>query len=109
MSEEKTPLVPASQGGLGDRILRWVLAAALRASLLVSPRPAALLVNRLFAAGGANFAASFEQYAPAGVETLIDERYGDERDTVLEVVRPAAANGALPLLCGCTAAASSAA
>jgi len=43
MSDDATPLVPASHGGLGERILRAVVPVAVRASLLVSPRPAALL------------------------------------------------------------------
>jgi acetyl esterase len=97
MSDHKTPLLPPSQG-LGDRLTRWGISAAVRASLLFSPRPAAWLVNRAFASGDAAFAAQFEKYVPAGIEALVDERYGDEPDTLLDVVRPAAASGALPLL-----------
>jgi acetyl esterase len=97
MSDEKTPLLPRSEG-LGDRLVRWGISAAVPASLLFSPRPAAWLVNRAFASGGAKFAAQFEKHVPAGLEALVDERYGDEPDMLLDVVRPAVANGPLPLL-----------
>jgi hypothetical protein len=55
-SNTTTPLVAASRGGWGERLLRWGVDSALRASLLVSPRPAALLVRRVCAAGGAQTA-----------------------------------------------------
>jgi acetyl esterase/lipase len=95
---ESTPLVPPSRGGLGDRILRWCFLAVLRASLLVSPRPAALLVRRVFASGGARTAEILRRHAPAGVVAQVDERYGEEPDMLLDVYRPAAADGRLPLL-----------
>jgi acetyl esterase len=72
--------------------------AAVRASLVVTPRPAALLVRRLFAAGGAQFAHALAEHAPSGVSALTDERYGDQQDMLLDVVRPASATGRLPLL-----------
>lgn len=70
----------------------------MRASLLVSPRPAALLVRRLFAAGGARFARGLDKHAPSGVVALTDERYGDEADTLMDVVYPGAATTRLPLV-----------
>jgi acetyl esterase/lipase len=92
------PLVPPARGGLGERLLRWCLGAALRASLLVSPRPAALLVRRVFAAGGAKTAEALARHAPPDVAALIDERYGDEPDMLLDLYRPASATGLLPVL-----------
>jgi acetyl esterase/lipase len=74
------------------------LSAAVRASLLVSPRPAALLVRKVFASGGAATAAALERHAPADVVALVDERYGDEGDMVLDLYRPASARDPLPLV-----------
>jgi acetyl esterase len=98
MSDQPTPLVPPSHGGLAERILRAVFPAALRVSLWVSPRPAALLVRRVFAAGGAKTAEALDRHAPDGVSALVDERYGDEPDMLLDVYRPASTNTPLPLL-----------
>jgi acetyl esterase/lipase len=98
MSGEATPLLPENHGGLGDRLVRWGLSAAMRASLLFSPRPAAWLVNKAFASGGGKLAAALERHAPTDVVALIDERYGDEPDMLLDVFRPASASGPLPLL-----------
>ena len=98
LSEDATPLVSASRGSAGERVLLWCVAAALRASLIVTPRPTALLVRRLFAAGGAQTTQALARHAPPGVIALTDERYGDEDDMVLDVVRPAAAGGRLPLV-----------
>jgi acetyl esterase/lipase len=79
-------------------VLRRVASLALRATLLVSPRPAALLVRRAFAAGGAALAESLERHAPADVVTLLDERYGEEPDMLLDLYRPGGAEGPLPLV-----------
>jgi acetyl esterase/lipase len=98
MSNETAPLVGPSRGGLRERLLRWLLFSGLRASLLVSPRPAALLLRRVFASAGAKTAESLEKHAPPGVVHLLDERYGDEPDMLLDVFRPESAVGALPLL-----------
>ena len=98
MSDEPTPLVPPSRGRPAERILRSVFPVALRVSLWVSPRPAALLVRRVFAVGGAKTAEALDRHAPGGVIALIDERYGDEPDMLLDVYRPASATTPLPLL-----------
>ncbi|MBV9944007.1 MAG: alpha/beta hydrolase [Solirubrobacterales bacterium] len=98
MGEQPTPLVQPSHGALAERMLRAVLPVALRVSLWVSPRPAALLVRRVFAAGGAKTAKSLDRHAPGDVIALVDERYGDEPDMLLDVYRPAAANAPLPLV-----------
>ncbi|HTX08853.1 MAG TPA: alpha/beta hydrolase [Solirubrobacteraceae bacterium] len=98
MSDEPTPLVPPSHGRPAERILRSVFPVALRVSLWVSPRPAALLVRRVFAVGGAKTAEALDRHAPGGVIALIDERYGDEPDMLLDVYRPASATTPLPLL-----------
>ena len=98
MSDEMTPVVPASHGAVGDRIVRAGVKVALRTSLLVSPRPATLLLRKVFAAGGARTAAGLEKHAPAAssVVSLIDERYGSDPDMVLDVFRPASASGRCP-------------
>jgi acetyl esterase/lipase len=98
MSDEETPLVPERHAGRAGRMLLRLVLLGVRASLLFSPRPAARLVRRVFASTGANFAQALARHAPAGVEALVDERYGDEPDMRLDVYRPAAATGALPLL-----------
>jgi acetyl esterase len=98
VSEETTPLAPVPRGGVWERVLRWGVEAALRASLLVTPRPAALLVRRLFAAGGAQFAKALDKHAPPDVVALTNEHYGDEDDMLLDVVRPPSAAGRLPLV-----------
>lgn len=98
MGEAATPLVPPSRGGLVGRTLRWCVSGAVRASLLVSPWPVALLIRRVFAIGGARTAAALARHAPTDVVTLIDERYGDQPDQLLDVYRPAAASGRLPLV-----------
>lgn len=80
------------------RLLRWSFAAALRLSLLFSPRPAALLVRRVFASGGVRTAAILDRHAPSDVAVLADERYGDEPDMLLDVYRPGSTTGPLPLV-----------
>src|SRR5262249_59212176 len=74
------------------------LSAAVGASLLASPRPAALLVRRRFAATGALMAQDLERHAGPGVVALTDERYGEEPDMLLDLYRPADMPGSLPLL-----------
>jgi acetyl esterase/lipase len=96
--DQPAPLIPASRGGLAERFLRAVFPVALRVSLWVSPRPAALLVRRVFAVGGAKTAEAVERHAPADVTALVDERYGDEPDMLLDIYRPASAGGPLPLV-----------
>jgi acetyl esterase len=98
MSAAETPLLQPGHGTPGDRALRWSLSLAIRGSLLFSPRPAALMVRKVFALGGAKTAAVLEKHAPTDVVALIDERYGDGPDTLLDVFRPASASSPLPLL-----------
>jgi acetyl esterase/lipase len=88
----------SAQQGVGHRILLWCIGAGLRVSLLFSPRPGALLVRRVFAAGGAKTAAALAKHAPADVVVTLDERYGDEPDMLLDLYRPAEANTPLPLV-----------
>ena len=98
MSEDATPLVPTSRRSVGERVLLWCVAGAVRASLVVTPRPAALLVRRLSVASGVQTAQMLARHAPPSVIALTDERYGDEDDMVLDVARPAAAGGRFPLV-----------
>jgi acetyl esterase/lipase len=98
MTRDTTPLGPTARPGLAGRAVLWCVLAAVRLSLLFGPRPAALLVRKLFAAGGRRTAAGLARHAPAGVASIVDERYGDDGDMVLDVHRPASAAGPLPLL-----------
>jgi acetyl esterase/lipase len=88
LSEEKSPITGR------------LVSAAVTTSLLVSPRPAALLLRRLFAASGARGAEQLARHAPpAGtVASLVDERYAAGPDALLDVHRPTAASVALPLV-----------
>jgi acetyl esterase/lipase len=70
----------------------------LGATLLISPRPAALLVRRLFAVGGAQTKAVLDRHAPTGVEVLVDEPYGVEDDLLLDLARPLSSRDRLPLV-----------
>jgi acetyl esterase len=85
-------------GDRDRRLVRWCAGAAVRASLLISPWPAALLVRKVFAASGAKLAAALDEHAPATVLGLIDERYGADPDMFLDVFRPAATTAPLPLV-----------
>ena len=71
---------------------------ALNTSLLFSPRPSALLLRRAFVRGGAKTARGLEAHTPTDVDSLIDERYGDEPDMLLDVHRPSATGDPLPAL-----------
>ena len=100
MDHRSTPLIPEPRRGLRDRVVRACATAAVRASLLVSPRPAALMVRRVFAAGGASTARGLRPHVPAGVEERLDERYGAGLDERFDLFRPAAAPAgeALPVV-----------
>ena len=98
MSGDATPLIPTAGRGLGSRILLWCLSAAMRFSLLFSPRPAALLVRKVFADGGRKMAATVARHAPAGVSSIVDERYGEEADMLLDLYQPASSVEPLPLV-----------
>ena len=97
-SGEPMPLVPVTHGGQVGRLVVWCVGAAVRASLLISPWPAALLVRRIFAANGARLAAALDKHAPANVLGFTDERYGADHDMLLDIFRPASATGPLPLV-----------
>src|SRR5262245_63191303 len=89
---------PPVDGPLRERSPRRCPSPAVGASLLASPRPAALLVRRRFAATGALMAQDLERHAGPGVVALTDERYGEEPDMLLDLYRPADMPGSLPLL-----------
>jgi acetyl esterase len=63
----------------------------MRLSLIVSPRPTALLVRRLFERGAADRARRQLAAAPADVAAILDERYGVGSDERMDVYLPAAA------------------
>jgi len=91
------PLLP-EHGRLRTRAIATALDLALHATLLVSPRPGALLVRRVFAAGGARTARALARHAPDGVDLLRDERYGPGRGMLLDLYRPVGAEDPLPLV-----------
>lgn len=91
----------ATPGDERSRVRRARLAVALidlalRVSVPLGPRPGALLVRRLFAAGGAQTARSLARHAPADVVVTRDEPYGSGPDSVLDLYRPPNAEEALP-------------
>jgi acetyl esterase/lipase len=84
-------------GGLRRPALRLAVLAT-RATLLVSPRPAALILRRLFAAGGAATARGLAGHDPGGVDVRRDERYGVGEDAVVDLYRPEGVGAGLPLV-----------
>ena len=98
MIPDAAPLGPPARPGLVGRVVLWCILAAVRASLVLSPRPAALLVRKIFAAGGRRTAAGLARHAPTGVASILDERYGEDADMQLDVHRPDSAVGPLPLV-----------
>jgi acetyl esterase len=97
-SGEAMPPVPAARSRLASRLVRWCRGAAVRASLLISPWPAALLMRKVFAAGSDRLTTALDRHAPANVIGLINERYGADPDMLLDVFRPASAIGPMPLV-----------
>lgn len=81
-----------------NRLVAAAGVALLRASLLVSPRPATLLIRRVFAKSGAELDAALAAYAPGGIERIADEAYGDHPDEILDVYRRADSTGPAPTI-----------
>jgi acetyl esterase/lipase len=80
-----------------ERSGRAAGSSLVRLTLLVTPRVAALVVRRAFATAGAETARALARHAPADVHELLDERYDeDDVDALLDVFRPAGADGPLP-------------
>jgi acetyl esterase/lipase len=80
-----------------QRMARAAGPRLVRLTLLVTPRVAALLVRRAFAASGAETARALVRHAPVGVDEILDERYDEgDADALLDVFRPGGAVGALP-------------
>ena len=96
MSDQTTPLVH-NAGWPGKPILLRGVGAAVRASLVVSPRPAALLVRRVFASAGAQFKAAPDKHAPS-MSWRCRSTLRRRGRHVLDVIRPASASGPLPLV-----------
>jgi acetyl esterase len=67
--------------------------AAVRASLLVSPWPAALLIRREFTASGRALDAALATRAPAAIVAAIDVAYDSHRDARLDAYWPASLEG----------------
>jgi acetyl esterase/lipase len=76
----------------------WCAGTAVSASLVFSPRPAALLIRTVFAIGGARTARGLARHAPTDVVGLFDQRYGDENDMLLDVFSPQSVDRPLPLV-----------
>ncbi|MFN8629579.1 MAG: alpha/beta hydrolase [Chloroflexota bacterium] len=91
-------LIPASPHARRDRVAARIAGWAVQASLLVSPRPAALLVRRIFADESAE--RTREQLATAPpVRAELDRRYGQAPDEVLDLYAPLdRADGQFPLI-----------
>ena len=70
-------------------VVRGVL-AGLRSTLTVSPWPMVWVTRRQFADTGKQLAATLSAQAPADVSAVIDERYDDSRDALLDVYTPGA-------------------
>jgi acetyl esterase/lipase len=95
MSDDHTgtpPLVPhPSPGEAHPRMVRFLLGAAvaaLRVTMLVSPRPSALLVRKVFARTGGDQAARLSTGAPTAVRVLSDVAYGSGVDERLDLYLP---------------------
>lgn len=98
MTAPETPLVAPPPAGLRSRVVGAVVGAALGATLVFSPRPAAFAIHRLFALGGARTKAILDRHAPGGVTTSTDRRFGPEPASLLDVTRPTASTTPLPLV-----------
>jgi acetyl esterase/lipase len=92
-----TPMVPVAPARWRQRIVVTVVRVALTVSLWMTPRPAALLIRRVFAATGAEVARALERHVPADVVGVLDESYGDGTHALLDVYRPAGVEGPLPV------------
>jgi acetyl esterase len=87
MDEDAGGIAP---GGHGHRLLTRSAAAVLRASLLVSPWPSAMALRWLFARWGARRAARLAPHVPHGVRSVLDERFAQAPDALLDVHLPPA-------------------
>jgi acetyl esterase len=64
----------------------------------LSPWPYVLLTRAVFAMGAARGSATVEPYLPAGISIQRGLHYGSGRDAVLDLFRPAQAQGPLPVV-----------
>jgi acetyl esterase/lipase len=64
---------------------------AMRASLLVSPKPMVFVLRREFAKGADALAARLMREAPTDVVAIADDRYDQDADALLDVYTPASA------------------
>lgn len=89
------PLLPhPSPAEAHPRMVRFLLGAALaalRATMLVSPRPSALLVRKVFARTGGDQGARLATGAPTDVRVVSDIAYGSGPDERLDLYLPATA------------------
>ena len=88
--------VAVDRDHLGRRLALGGATLALNTSLLFTPRYAALMLRRAFAGDGEATARGLAEHAPADVDSLVDEPYGDEPDLLLDVHRPRSADSTLP-------------
>lgn len=91
------PLVPhPNPAEAHPRLVRFLLGAALaalRVTMLVSPRPSALLVRKVFARTGGDQAARLATGAPTGVRVVSDVTYGPGTDERMDVYLPSSSGG----------------
>jgi acetyl esterase/lipase len=77
------------------RVLLWilvvtvVLGAAVYVAFQVSPRPAVLIISRLFKSGGSKVSQELEKHVPDGITAKLDQRYDEaDDDAYLDVFYP---------------------
>ena len=81
------------------RVLIWtllvaaVLSAAVYAAFKLSPWPAALIIRRTFDMEGVKVSQALERHVPAGISTILNQRYGKTDDESLDVYYPSAIEG----------------
>ena len=73
-----------------------LLGGAVYAAQALSPWPAALFYRLLMDRGGEGLSRALARHVPGGVTAILDQRYADEADALLDVFHPAQGGGALP-------------
>ena len=73
-----------------------MLGGAVYAAQALSPWPAALFYRVLMDRGGEGLSRALARHVPGGVAALLDQRYADDADALLDVFHPTQGSGALP-------------
>jgi acetyl esterase/lipase len=72
-----------------------LLGATVYAAQALSPWPAALFYRVLMDRGGDGLSRALARHVPSGVTAILDQRYADDADALLDVYHPAQGSGAL--------------